>query len=165
MLRYICKEGMNAAEEWEMMHAHSPPHTRFRPLRAPLPALGCGPQPATTSTFPGHGLGSPTSSPASTPLPEVLNSIPQSLSSPTEAPAHASAGDIECSLWLSLPIRLQHRRGQHATQGRYRVTGRLLPFSSAEAAIFFSEAAIFLPEATISPKHSLDTHFWRPGGD
>lgn len=48
-------------------------------------------------------------------------------SSPTEAPAHAGASDSEDSLWLGLPVCLQHHHGQHTQQGGRRAGGRQLP--------------------------------------
>lgn len=53
--------------------------------------------------------------------------VPDHSPSPTEAPAHAGASDSEHSLWLGLPVCLQHHHGQHTQQGGRRAGGRQLP--------------------------------------
>lgn len=104
---------------------------------------------ATSSSFLGHGLGSPVphiqprleggGGPV-TPLPEAqAHSVLTLDLSPTAAPAHAVAGDTERRLWLSLPVRLQPLCGQHSAQGGHKVDR-----TAADCGCGWKVATIFL---------------------
>ena len=127
--RYIFKEG-DAFKEQEMMPS-TPPSLRHLPHS------------------PGHGLGSstPTSSPASAPLPEVPRTnlpgpdrkppLPQRLQ-PTLSTAFGSAFQHGCNISV---VNTPHKVGGQ------EVGRRRLPSCSVEAAIFLPEATGFFPEA------------------